>query len=116
MTGAKNARLICIKDDDSLTEPEPPATSLPKLSSKHSSETDNLHNGDSRRNLDGNGDKDVRLKVSRLPRKKFRKLEMLPKEYALGVLQYKLEFQNAKRENPMYKKSAMIKPWNLVEM
>lgn len=53
------------------------------------------------------------IKISRLPKRSLRKLTVLPKNYALQVIQYKLEYHKFTKGNHMYAKTSQIQPWVL---
>ncbi|KAJ8923298.1 hypothetical protein NQ315_001856 [Exocentrus adspersus] len=53
------------------------------------------------------------IQIKRLP-KCCRYLQKLPKDYALGVIQYKLDFHRHCKQNPMYGKTSEIQPWMLM--
>lgn len=46
--------------------------------------------------------------------KSSKKLETLPKEYALKVIQYKLDFHKYCKNNSMYRRTTSIVPWKLM--
>lgn len=52
-------------------------------------------------------------KMKRLP-KSSTKVETLPKEYAVSVIQYKLDFHKFCKNNSMYRKTTTILPWKLM--
>lgn len=53
------------------------------------------------------------IKISRLA-KNTKMLELLPKDYAVNVIQYKLRFIHFHKNNPMYKRSSNVQPWVLM--
>lgn len=46
--------------------------------------------------------------------KSSKKLETLPKEYAVNVIQYKLDFHKYCKNNSMYRRTTAIVPWRLM--
>ncbi|KRT80035.1 hypothetical protein AMK59_7327, partial [Oryctes borbonicus] len=55
-----------------------------------------------------------RIKISRLPKVPLHPLKMLPKKFALNVLEYKVNYLKARKGDHMYKKSAIKQPWILM--
>lgn len=53
------------------------------------------------------------IKISRIPKRTLRPLQILKTDEALRVIQYKLEFSKFNKGNHMYKKSNSIHPWIL---
>lgn len=128
--GPKNARLICIRDDNSIIEPEPepeqielqpiepPPPEIHRVSSE--TQTDTTHepqpkNNASQESVTNKESKHTTMsvKISRLPRNNRKQLELLPKELMINVVQYKLEMHKLFRNNPLYKKSSNVTPWLL---
>lgn len=112
VTGAKNAKLICIRDDNSIIvgssseDEENDQQKKTKLTSS-GTQTD-LKEIEPVKNTKST------IKISRLPKNKRKALELLPKDYAVNIIQYKLEYQNLHKDNPMYRKSASVQPWMLM--
>lgn len=164
MTGAKNAQLICIKDEGSLIEsanqsPENDSRKIRSRSapdSKHHLEirkqqvdvTNQEHNNQERNHVrhatsnqtlskrscgddsnhknlkqcPSNGNVSIvssaerasRIKISRLPKLPLQPLKMLPKKFALNILEYKINYLKARKGDHMYKKSSVKQPWILM--
>lgn len=110
--GQKNAKLICIKDENSICEPD--------------SETEDNNQHDVVKKvvricsqtqteiIPAVETKNKNVKISRLPKKSLKPLEMLPKDYIFTVAQYKLCLCDYNKGNCLYMKSAMRKPWLLM--
>nr|CAI5828168.1 unnamed protein product [Callosobruchus analis] len=52
--------------------------------------------------------------MRRSKKKQLKCLKMLPKEYAVNVIQYKLDYKKYQKNNPMYRKTQNIVPWKLM--
>lgn len=128
--GPKNARLICIRDDNSIIEPEDEKeeTNNKKHEEKETNKEVHMVSSDTQTeaipvkekvpeaNVYGNQVAKVpkmRVKISRLP-KNDKQLNLLPKELMINIVQYKLELHKLSRNNPMYKKSSTVIPWLLM--
>ncbi|XP_044272835.1 uncharacterized protein LOC123016481 [Tribolium madens] len=110
VTGAKNAKLICIRDDNSVVEDDCKRdkeimtdAEIKLTSSETQTEIEEIKKVQS---------KSV-VKISRLP-KVNRMLQLLPKECAISIIQYKLQYSQFRKHDPMYRKSAHIQPWILM--
>lgn len=136
VTGVKNAQLICIKDESSISEIVDNAnvTESPAISAKKSpqlrthKENDNIYkpltNEESAKNVKSlsngnmsiasNTEKTSRIKISRLPKVPLQPLKMLPKKFALNILEYKVNYLKARKGDHMYKKSPIKHPWVLM--
>lgn len=118
ISGVKNAQLICIRDDRSIIE-DTPINVEEKLTKPETSvcvcetQTDVANLIESSIKLNDNFSSKTSVKISRLPKKSLKNLDMLPKDVALNVIQYKLDFGNVNKKNHMYKKSDKIQPWIL---
>lgn len=124
--GAKNAKLICIKDETSYHEPvfveaeqladtnkaEEKQCLITKLRNEPvrvSSETQTeivTTSVESKNKMN--------VKISRLPKKSMHPLELLPKELIFAVAQYKLTLYDYNKANCLYMRSAVTKPWLLM--
>ncbi|XP_022916303.1 putative leucine-rich repeat-containing protein DDB_G0290503 [Onthophagus taurus] len=114
ITGVKNAKLICIKDE------EPSLNSLNEIE-------ENILNPELIKKIKDdeclNKSKEIdvmpkpypdrisKIKISRLPKCSLKCLKMLPRKYALDILEYKVNYGKARKGNHMYKKSATKHPW-----
>lgn len=111
ITGAKNAKLICIKDDNSDYEiaPEEKRIQIETVKSV-ASHTQTELIGNERKN------KCTQKPITCLKRMKkpSKKLETLPKENAVNIIQYKLDFHKYCKHNSMYRKTNSIVPWKLM--
>ncbi|XP_044758978.1 uncharacterized protein LOC123316808 [Coccinella septempunctata] len=122
VTGTKNAQLICIKDENSIGSV-----------SDENEETRNRRNSkdSSNKNLKSTqvqtceselfeedvpklnrSKSSIRIGRMRRPRKV---LQLLPKDYAINIIQYKLMFYKHHKGNYMYKKTSTTKPWELMD-
>lgn len=117
ITGTKNAKLICIKDDNSVIESESEDQQENKNRVNEevpvkcvTSQTQTDINGREKRNKTTQRPS---TNMKRLP-KSSTKLETLPKEYAVSVIQYKLDFHKFCKNNSMYRKTTSIVPWKLM--
>lgn len=117
ITGARNAKLICIKDDNSVTESDEESNRLErnpvenKISVKSiTSHTQTEISGKEKKNKTTQRPS---TNMKRLP-KSFKKIETLPKEYAVSVIQYKLDFNKYCKNSSMYRRTATIVPWKLM--
>ncbi|KAK9739338.1 hypothetical protein QE152_g9124 [Popillia japonica] len=61
-----------------------------------------------------NTEKTSRIKISRLPKVPLQPLKMLPKKFALNILEYKVNYLKARKGDHMYKKSPIKHPWVLM--
>lgn len=122
MTGEKNAKLICITDENSIIEAEDDLKSEDKdcTTEKHvpvkavsSTETQTIVTLNKKDKSTQKARRNDSLKMKKLP-KSFRSLQKLPKDYALSIIQYKLDFRKHCKQNPMYKKTTNIQPWILM--
>lgn len=117
ITGARNAKLICIKDDNSIVESDEGSNQL---------ETNPIENqllikcvaSHTQTEISGKGKKNKTTQrpstnMKRLA-KSSKKIETLPKEYAVSVIQYKLDFSKYCKNNSMYRRTASIVPWKLM--
>ncbi|CAH1963076.1 unnamed protein product [Acanthoscelides obtectus] len=52
--------------------------------------------------------------MRRSAKKQQKCLKMLPKEYAVNVIQYKLDYKKYQKNNPIYRKTQNIVPWKLM--
>ncbi|XP_066151818.1 uncharacterized protein [Euwallacea fornicatus] len=115
VTGTKNARLICIIDDNSLIEPsgadgkdsELAAVGIVKTSSE--AQTDITETSKATQK----GKHAPNVKISRV-RKTEKPLKSLDRRVAVNAVQYKLDFYRFCRNNPMYKRSTSCQPWVLM--
>ncbi|XP_018561085.1 uncharacterized protein LOC108903404 [Anoplophora glabripennis] len=122
ITGEKNAKLICITDENSIVEAEDNpksedkdcSTEKPKpVKPVSSTETQTVVTASKKNKSTQRARKNDSLKMKRLP-KSSRYLQKLPKDYALSVIQYKLDFHKHCKQNPMYKKTTNVQPWILM--
>ncbi|XP_060522246.1 uncharacterized protein LOC132699509 [Cylas formicarius] len=114
VSGEKNARLICITDDNSVAE----------LSEKDEGRSDGAvivrTNSETQTDIETiakatqKGTKSHAVKISRL-RKMGRPLQPLEKRYAINVIQYKLDFYKHRKNDLMYRKSTNCDPSVLLE-
>lgn len=111
----KNAKLICIKDDNSVieTDEEPESEQKDKQNEKKSTKSSS-----SQTDLHGQPKKNKSTQrpattIKRLP-KISKQLDTLPKEFAVSVIQYKLDFNKYCKGNSMYKRTSSILPWKLM--
>lgn len=120
--GERNAKLICIKDENSICEPEPEIEVEPIDSNKIA---ENHHENKKLVRVSSETQTDIippiietksktNVKISRLPKKALKPLELLPKEYIFTIAQYKLCLYDYNKTNCLYMKSAMRKPWLLM--
>lgn len=107
VTGAKNAQLICIRDEDSIVE----QTDNENKNEAKQSKATKITTGPN--DIYGEKTSKTNIKISRLPKKPLRQLPTLPKDYALNVIQYKLDYHKNSKKNHMYRKSSSIQPWIL---
>ncbi|GJQ82280.1 hypothetical protein Trydic_g19477 [Trypoxylus dichotomus] len=162
VTGARNAQLICIKDEGSLIEspnhsftadsqqirshsaPHPIRYELnaeekeDRKKDEHSPrKTNTLQRSTSNdticrqpccrerppsvkderrtpRNENTGATGASRIKISRLPKVPLQPLKMLPKKFALNILEYKVNYLKARKGDHMYRKSAVKQPWILM--
>lgn len=118
ISGAKNAQLICIRDDDSIIDEiisnkeHKEEIQLGITSETQTSFLENVNKPLSKTNENEFASK-TSVKISRLPKITLRPLQVLPKEIALNVIQYKLDFNKNSKKNHMYKKNDKIQPWIL---
>ncbi|XP_068914504.1 uncharacterized protein [Tenebrio molitor] len=114
VTGVKNAKLICIRDDNSVAE----ADDEYRKKDKEIMTDAEVKLRSSETQTDIKDDKRIRsrsaVKISRLPKATRKMLKLLPKEYAITIIQYKLRYNHFHKHNPMYRKSAHIQPWVLM--
>ncbi|CAH1377155.1 unnamed protein product [Tenebrio molitor] len=114
VTGVKNAKLICIRDDNSVAE----ADDEHRKKDKEIMTDAEVKLRSSETQTDIKDDKRIRsrsaVKISRLPKATRKMLKLLPKEYAITIIQYKLRYNHFHKHNPMYRKSAHIQPWVLM--
>ncbi|XP_045477437.1 uncharacterized protein LOC123682722 isoform X2 [Harmonia axyridis] len=120
VTGTKNAQLICIKDDNSIVSimnenstsqgdsPESIKKSV-KSAEVQTSQSELIEEAVYR--LDKSRSN---IKINRVKRPR-RMLQLLPKEYAINIIQYKLMFYKHHKGNYMYKKTSTTKPWQLMD-
>lgn len=106
--GEKNAKLICIKDENSICEEDTDKDiqenkKIVRICSQ--TQTEIIQNAET---------KNKNVKISRLPKKSLKPLEMLPKDYIFTVAQYKLCLYDYNKENCLYMQSVMRKPWLLM--
>ncbi|XP_066246797.1 uncharacterized protein [Euwallacea similis] len=119
VTGDKNARLICIIDDNSLIElsetneknKELTTIEIVKTSSETQTDFKEAHNKTSKATQKGKHTPNI--KISRL-RKSKRPLKSLDRGVAVNAVQYKLDFYRFCKNNPMYKRSTTCQPWVLM--
>ncbi|XP_019880855.2 uncharacterized protein LOC109608758 [Aethina tumida] len=111
VTGPKNAKLICITDDNPIKETV--------VNDKATCKTVQIQNQVEER-YECNADAAVTdhksknsLKMNRLP-KSGRPLKFLPDAYAINIIQYKLEFRKISKTNPLYLKTTNLQPWVLM--
>ncbi|XP_019758498.2 uncharacterized protein LOC109536639 isoform X2 [Dendroctonus ponderosae] len=127
ITGDKNARLICITDDNSgeeqpedkefidnkvcQTEFDETVKTILKTSSETQTDIKDSINktskGTQKSKIAAN------IKISRL-KKSEKHLPSFDKKQALNAIQYKLDFYRFCKSNPMYKRSTTCEPWILM--
>lgn len=113
--GAKNAKLICIKDENSICEPEPEPEPLDANKAEEKHERNELIRVSSQTQTDTvKAANKMNVKISRLPKKTLKTLELLPKEHIFTIAQYKLGLYDYNKTNCLYMKSAVMKPWLLM--
>lgn len=111
--GAKNAKLICIKDENSICETEPEPLDENKDEEKH--KNNELVRVSSQTQTETiKASNKMNVKISRLPKKELRTLELLPKDHIFKIAQYKLGLYDYNKSNCLYMKSAVMKPWLLM--
>lgn len=114
VTGPRNAKLICIKDDNSVIESEG------EKAMQEKGETIKIKSITSQTQTDVEGikkkNKTTQRPSTNLKRlhKSTRKMETLPKDYAVKVIQYKLNFNKYCKNNSMYRRTTSIVPWKLM--
>ncbi|RZC18424.1 hypothetical protein BDFB_009034, partial [Asbolus verrucosus] len=115
ITGAKNAKLICIRDDNSVIEVDDDG----KMNKEIMTDAEiHLTSSQTQTDLRQEDKNRIRsrsaIKISRLPKANRKMLKLLPKEYAINIIQYKLRYGHFHKQNPMYRKSANVQPWVLL--
>ncbi|KAJ8959047.1 hypothetical protein NQ318_022302 [Aromia moschata] len=116
ITGEKNAKLICIKDENSIVETDGNDDAEPGNRLCQTEEGPGKGDVKSKEKTHKAAHKSARgpsIRMNRLPRPT-RVLQMLPKTYAVNVIQYKLDFHNSCKTNPMYRKTTDVEPWMLM--
>ncbi|KAG5895895.1 hypothetical protein JTB14_000509 [Gonioctena quinquepunctata] len=118
VTGAKNAKLICIKDDnpiietidDDLENKDNQTEKCIPLKSTSTSQTQT--------DINDKSDKGTQRPVTAICIKRLAKsskcLQMLPKDFALNIIQYKLDFHKHCKSIPIYRRTEKILPWKLM--
>ncbi|KAL3273748.1 hypothetical protein HHI36_015176 [Cryptolaemus montrouzieri] len=121
VTGTSNAQLICIKDDNSIascaSDIEPNKCDLSHNSSMKNLLSAEVQTSDSKfiiRDDISNRPSTSNIKISRVSKPR-RMLKLLPKEYAINVIQYKLMFHKHHKGSYMYRKTHTTKPWELMD-
>ncbi|XP_074034689.1 uncharacterized protein isoform X2 [Leptinotarsa decemlineata] len=121
VTGVKNAKLICIRDDNPIIETKDDEVDLENkdyqtekripLKSISSSQTQTEYNNNKT-------DKSTQRPATSISMKRLTKsskcLEMLPKNLAVNIIQYKLDFHKHCKSIPIYRRTANILPWKLM--
>ena len=112
ITGAKNAKLICIRDDNSLVDSD----ELSKIDKEVMTEKEvkQISSGTQTELKQDKRSNKSTIKISRLPRHTRKPLTLLSKDYAINIIQYKLRYNHFHKHNPMYRKSVHIQPWVLM--
>ncbi|KAJ8983944.1 hypothetical protein NQ317_008646, partial [Molorchus minor] len=105
VTGEKNAKLICIKDENSIIEAKPDA--------EHQTKAEPTKTVHKTKEKSTKKSKTSTMKLTRRP-KSSKVLQMLPKNYAVNVIQYKLDFHKFCKSDPMYRKTSTVEPWLLM--
>lgn len=111
VTGPKNAKLICITDDNPIKE----AVVNDKTTCKTvqiQNQVEERHECSADAAVTDHKSKNS-LKMNRLP-KSGRPLKFLPDAYAINIIQYKLEFRKISKTNPLYLKTTNLQPWVLM--
>ncbi|KAJ8949339.1 hypothetical protein NQ314_008259 [Rhamnusium bicolor] len=121
VTGAKNAKLICIKDENSIIEPEDDSEPdkdcqtekvIPLKVTSSKTQTDIKRKEKVDRSTQ-KSTKSALIKMNKLP-KSSKCLRLLPKNYAVNIIQYKLDFYKHCKTNPMYRRTTNLQPWMLM--
>lgn len=100
-SGEKNARLVCITDYNEVNVDECDDKRDAGMQTQADSELKTVKN-------------DKRVKISRLAHK-LHPLSMLPANYGVNIIKYKLEFKEHCKRNPLYVKTEQLQPWVLLE-
>lgn len=120
--GSRNAKLICIKDENSICEPESEDEVEQPMDSNKIEEREQKTKKVVRVSSETQTEiivpfvesKHKNVKISRLPKKSLKPLEMLPKDHVFSVAQYKLCLYDYNKGNCLYMKSILRKPWLLM--
>ncbi|XP_057663405.1 uncharacterized protein LOC130898261 isoform X1 [Diorhabda carinulata] len=112
VTGVKNAKLICIQDDNSIeTDYDNSKDDQTEKSLKLNSD---IRTDSSKENIK-NGQKPYTMLSMKRSTKSTKYLQMLPKDYALNIIQYKIDFHKHCKSTPMYRKNTKMTPWILMD-
>ncbi|KAK9888328.1 hypothetical protein WA026_000584 [Henosepilachna vigintioctopunctata] len=118
VTGAKNAQLICIKDDNSIVEEVEESTKhvVPQNSPRKTPKHSDVHSSKSELTMDEvkTFPSRMSIKISRINRSR-RVLQPLPRQYVVNIIQNKLLFHKECKSNYMYRQTPNGKPWECLD-